>query len=95
MRLFGKTFVPEALSREHELPYDGRLDGQRWVFALYDHPWCDGRKRAEMWGTPRAKACVGHPSDDAPGGEDFCDWPGPNCIDGWFQWSIWVEEEAA
>ncbi len=70
--------------------YDGRLDGQRWAFGLYWGPpnydrygpdgWC--RAFVCLWGTEAAARA----RNDA---EMKAEWPGPNCINGTFQWEWW------
>lgn len=69
--IFGRDYRPDEQHRR----YDGRLDGQRFAFGLYD-----GRPDLiSLWGTERAFR-----SDD-----ENTDWPGPACVDGYFPWVFW------
>lgn len=83
VRIRGVVFRPDEA-------YDGRFDGQRWLFGLYwgppNHSYYgpDGfcRDFVSLWGTEAmAKA-----KSDA---EYEALWPGPNCIDGTFRWEWW------
>lgn len=70
VRINGKTYAPN----DQHLAYDGRLDGMRFAFGLYD-----GFPFVSLWGTERT-----YNSDDPD-----ADWPGPQCVDGGFPWLWW------
>lgn len=72
-RIHGHTFRPD----ERHMAYDGRLDGQRYAFGLYYDPDGEMLDFVSLWGTE------GFYRD--PDGE----WPGPECIDGHFNWAWW------
>lgn len=59
--------------------YDGRLDGMRYAFGRY---W-RGDELAPLvclWGTEEFY----HNAD--------AEWPGPECVDGYFFWEFWHAE---
>lgn len=74
VRIKGKWFYPREDSRK----YKGELDGSKFAFGLYwgGHCFLDF---ICLWGTEKA-----YHSDDPS-----VDWPGPNYIDGFFQWAWW------
>lgn len=86
VRIRGVLFRPD----EHHRAYDGRLDGQRWLFGLYWGPknydrygpdgWCCAF--VSLWGTEAA--ALARTDEDMQR-----EWPGPNCIDGTFNWEWW------
>lgn len=89
VRINGVVFRPDGCHRA----YDGRLDGQRWLFGLYWGPpnyqkydsdgWCHAF--VSLWGTEAAAQAVTEAEMSAA-------WPGPNCIDGEFAWEWWMAE---
>jgi hypothetical protein len=86
VRIGGKVFRP---GDKGDRPYDGRLDGLRMAFGQYPgFTFSDGLKRVSLWGTERAYRCR---HDHDADGTEWCDWPGPNCIDGTFYWDSWTE----
>ena len=88
VRILGRTYVPQT----HHRPYNGELDGQRWLFGLYwgppNYDRYDARGLASfvsLWGTEAAAKAK---TED----EMKAHWPGPNCIDGHFNWEWWNVE---
>jgi len=81
VKINGQIFRPE----EMWMPYDGRLDGMRYVFSLY---WRGDEMLpfVSLWGTEAAY----HATTDEELNEH---WPGPECIDGYFQWEWWHTAE--
>lgn len=85
VKINGVWFTPTVREHETSIPYTGQLDGQRWAFGLYYGPknyetfdengW--NRRVVFMWGSKEAY----HDLDN--------DWPGDNCINGYFQWDWW------
>jgi hypothetical protein len=69
VRIFGETYMPE----DSEVPYDGRLDGQRWAFGLYQST----PEFVFLWGTEAAY----HGADDWD--------TRPDVVDGFFVWVVW------
>jgi hypothetical protein len=77
VRIFGKTYAPV----ERTVPYDGRLDGQRWAFGLY--PEYVGS--VYLWGSERAYR-------EGP----EVDWETrPDVVNGVFVWAWWRERVAS
>lgn len=78
----GNAYAPS----ERHMAYDGRLDGQRFVFGRYSHT----DEFVCLWGTETAYHGIHHP-----------DWPEchpeckaePHCIDSHYVWQWW--EKAA
>lgn len=90
VRIRGMVFRPD----ERHRAYDGRLDGQRWLFGLYWGPRNYDRYDAEgfasfvyLWGTEAAARATTEE-------EMAREWPGPNCIDGTFNWEWWNAEKS-
>lgn len=90
VRFYGKVYRVSPTQRtppvgmvgrewQSDPPYDGRLDGKRALFYSY-HP-----EHASL-----ADSIFLH-SFPNPDAEDGMDWPGPNCIDGYFIWERWRE----
>lgn len=63
-----------------DVPYDGRLDGRRALFYEYSN--------SEHWPNLRDRVFL-HSFPDPSNEEHGMDWPGPNCIDGYFHWETW------
>lgn len=92
VRIYGRTYVPTERTHPTSIPYTGQLDGQRWYFGLYwgppNYDRYDARGLASfvsLWGTEAAAM--------AKTGDDIkAHWPGPNCINGYFQWEWWHVE---
>ncbi len=90
----GKVFRPREWYQErdgclrrsanrlyNDVPYRGELDGMRLVFGRYrDHSEDGFAEFVQLWGSVRNFT-------------HHDDWPGPNCIDGVFQWDSWCTEE--
>ncbi|HUW15287.1 MAG TPA: hypothetical protein VM537_36575 [Anaerolineae bacterium] len=81
VRIFGHDFTPDA----PHIPYDGRLDGLRYAFGLYEY--CGDRHSgyhhfAHCWGT---EAAYRSDSDLAPAG--------PEVVDGALAWEFWSTAE--
>ena len=74
VKVHGQLFCPS----EQFLKYDGRLDGMRYAFARYKE--YDGKYRPllYLWGTEKAYKS-----------QATMDWPGPDCVDGYFTWAWW------
>lgn len=76
VRIGGKVFRVN----EHHKKYDGRLDGLRFVFGIYqdykdNEPfWCNF---VSLWGTEQAYKSP----------EEYK--PGPECIDDSYPWEWW------
>ena len=87
VRINGKTFRPRDESATNGLPYADQLEGMRLAFGLYPGAF-PAREMVSLWGTETAYCCQ---HDHDADGTEHCDWPGPNCIDGVFQWNWWVE----
>ena len=77
VKIKGKWYYPN----EHFMKYDGRLDGLRMVFGVYE--W-RGEWRVDLWGTEEE-----HNSND-PDRTDFVE---PHCVDGGYPWFIWEQKE--
>lgn len=78
VRIAGKTYVPDT---RHVL-YDGRLDGEKLVFARY----VTGSKIESvisLWGTP-AMADAANDAQIAS-----ADRANPACVDGRYPWQFW------
>jgi len=80
----------DNMLRPDDLAYRGQLDGMRlafgryWGHDVYHHFAEDYAHFVSLWGTARRYG--------AAYGDDV-DWPGPNCINGTFQWVWWYTEE--
>ena len=87
--IYGRTYRPAERSHPTSIPYTGQLDGQRWYFGLYWGPYSVAGTRlasfVSLWGTEAAAKA----KDEAAMKEH---WPGPNCINGYFQWEWWNAE---
>ena len=66
--------------RQHHMPYDGRLDGQRFLFGRYLKPGHPGEWEpfVSLWGTERAAR------DKEVNPHD-----GPHVVDGKLPWDFW------
>lgn len=74
VRIRGRWYRPD----ECYMVYDGRLDGRRFLFALYK-----GKEElAGLWGTEKAYR---DPTDDSQG---------PECVGGTYPWYFWHAEPA-
>lgn len=81
VRIRGRWWRPSGV----HLPYDGRLDGHRFLFLLYPHYPSAGRyDMAALWGTEAAYRS-----------EYIGEWSvGPECVGGTFPWYFWHPEDA-
>jgi hypothetical protein len=78
VKINGIYYSPEDSVHPTFVPYTGQLDGKRFVFGLYqygDSPL----PFVFMWGSEKEYMNPGS------------DWPGCNCMDGYFQWQWWYE----
>lgn len=93
VKIFHKIFVPS----KKWLEYDGRLDGQRWAFALY---WRGDKMLpfVELWGSEEEYRAAGNgqewdaycktnvqPPSEAVYNEELENW--------YFPWANWHTEE--
>jgi len=72
IRLDHKWWKPE----EHHRQYDGRLDGQRFLFLRYPIP----SDLVALWGTEAAYQDI------------EADQNGPEMVDGAYPWYFWHQE---
>jgi len=81
VRIGGVVYVPN----ESHMKYGGQLDGTRWAFARYWHGdhWATF---VNMWGSEKAYRFDGDPDTSS---DEAQDWPGANCIGGFFRWDWW------
>lgn len=75
VRIRGRWYRPA----EYHMPYDGRLDGHRFLFGLYPGQ----EELAALWGTEEA-----YRADDSDAAQN-----GPDLVDGTWPWYFWHAEE--
>jgi hypothetical protein len=67
---------------QHHVPYDGRCDGHRFLFARYDKPGGGWEPYVNLWGT---EAAARDPENVDP-------MVGPHLVDGAYPWDWWEVE---
>ncbi len=85
VKIFGKYFYPD----DRFMKYDGRLDGMRYAFGLYwtrtKSGWIiDG---INLWGTEEVYKAAPYKQNY----EELTAIPGPECVDGKYNWAFWSE----
>lgn len=76
VKINGRWFVPKQYAHD-AIPYDGRLDGMRYLFALYPYLPTLANLHSEA-------RLMGKSVEEIEAA-----WPGPECVDGKFSWCFW------
>ncbi len=95
VKVNGKWFVPDDdvvwSDGRREMKYDGRLDGQRWAFAVYEKA---SPPMLALWGTEALFKAAGRKDsedEDSPY-RRLSQQRQPNVEDGIVHWAFWIEE---
>lgn len=80
VHIYGRTFVPDS----RHMAYDGRCDGLRYTFGLYEH----GVGLEPYVHQHSLVGSLDDPDEDAV-------MRGPHCVDGTYPWTFWHAAEVA
>ncbi len=89
VKVNGRWFEPDTLGGKWAIPYDGRLDGQIWLFGTYDNTQ---PALLALWGSKeKYEASKDYDPDDPDNPYYQLCYKEMNIIDGVVQWYFWRE----